>query len=171
MLVRWIIKYVVFSLIPIVLSVCVTSIVRRKRYLNVLVLCTKITFVKIKQLWSCLVTFILLTFSYITPKLTKYVIQAHFWLDDGSRGSSWTVGRSVQIILGAGPGGGAAGLILNKGDLTSNKPLSLTSPSRWNKTIWKIGKLILLDILPKTEHREKFLFRFCWLEFWEMISR
>ena len=26
------------------------------------------------------------------------------------------------------PGGGAAGLILNKGDLTSNKPVSLTSP-------------------------------------------
>ena len=118
----------IFSLIPVVLSVCVNSIVRRKCYLNVLILCTKITLVKIKQLWSCLVTFILLTFSYITPKLTKYVIQAHFWLDDGSRGSSWTVGRSVQIILGAGPGGGAAGLILNKGDLTSNKPVSLTSP-------------------------------------------
>ena len=39
-----------FSLIPVVLSVCVTSIVRRKCYLNVLILCTKITLVKIKQL-------------------------------------------------------------------------------------------------------------------------
>ena len=40
----------IFSLIPVVLSVCVTSVVRRKCYLNVLILCTKITLVKIKQL-------------------------------------------------------------------------------------------------------------------------